>query len=360
MRHRETPSVRRVVGANLALFVGSVVLAFVVLEAGLRLYAGVPVWRITNFISDQADQFKLRTRVVYDARLGWVPKPNVHDRFFNTGAYGIRLANKVDRPVPQGAILVSGSSFAFGEEVDDNESWPANLETITGIPVINAAAGAWSPDQSIMRVEDLMEIARPKTIILGLVWRDVWGAEYEVNFGGWKPYYTAEAGDLVLHNVPVPRVTVSAQELGWVRSVVGYSYTVFWVAQRLGQQNWLYPGFTQFKRATPAGTGESITCLLIRRLKARAERDGSRLMLVMQYHYQDFREAQPPLSIAIVNCAGDAGADTIDSWRPLAEIYGDDPARFASLFTHGPGSHMSPAGNRLIAAEIARRLQTGN
>jgi hypothetical protein len=343
-----------------ALLAGSVIFALIVLEAGLRLYEGVHVLRVTNFIRDQVDQLRVHIRSVYDERLGWAPKPNVHDRFFNTGSYGIRLGNKVDRPVPQGAILVSGSSFAFGEEVDDNESWPADLETMTGIPVINAAAGAWSTDQVVMRTEDMIEIARPKTIILGLVWHDAWGAEYEINFGARKPYYTAEAGNLVLHNVPVPRFAGSTQELGWVRSVLGYSYTVFWIAQRLNLHDWLYAGHAEFKRATPVGTGEQITCLLLRRLRERTEREGIRLMLVMQYHYQDLQEAQPPLSKTILKCADDVGVDTIDSWRRLAEVLKDDPARFASLFNHGPGSHMSPAGNRLIASEIVRKMQTGN
>jgi hypothetical protein len=341
---------------------GSLVVTLILLEIGLRLYAGVPVLRVANFIRDRVDQSQAHPHSAYDEQLGWITKPNAHERRFNSGQYGIRLAGRVDRPVPQDAILAVGDSFTYGEEVDDDETWPADLETVTGTPVINAAAGAWGTDQIVMRAESMIDIAHPKILIIGFMWHDIGRAEYQINFGGQKPYFTVEAGELVLHNVPVPRFAGMVRELGWVRSVLGYSYTVFWLGQRLGLHHWLYGDYIEFKRVTPTGTGEQITCLLLKRLKEQAERERIRLMLVMQYAYLDFPGTRPAPSIAILDCARDFGVEALDTWSRLAELQASDPARFASLFNfyQGVASHMSPAGNRLVAGEIASRLQTGN
>jgi hypothetical protein len=255
-----------------------------------------------------------------------------------------------------------GYSFTYGEEVDDNQSWPADLETLNGMPVINAAAGAWGTDQIVLRAEAMIDVAHPKILILGFMWHDIGRAEYHINFGSQKPYFTVEAGELALHNVPVPRFAGMIRELGWVRSVLGYSYSLFWLGQRLGWHRLLYGGYTEFERATAAGTGEQITCLLLKRLEERAEQERIRLMLVMQYTYPDFPGTEPAPSIAVLACARNLGIEALDTWSRLAELQTSDPVRFASLFNFNQGvpSHMSPAGNRLVAEEIARRLHGGN
>jgi len=260
--------------------------------------------------------------------------------------------------VPQNAILAVGDSFTFGEEVNDNETWPAYLEIVTGTPVINAASGAWGTDQIAMRAEAVIDIAHPKILIVDFYSNDVERAEYQVLFGGEKPYYTIEAGELVLHNVPVPQVAM-AKQIGLLRSVLGYSYTVFWLARHLGYQHWLYGPFTEYKRATPEGTGAQITCLLLKRLKQRTEREGIRLLLVTQYASQDFLGPKPPTMVTAPDCSHGLGVEALDTWTRLAEIQASDPARFAALYNlyRGVASHMSAAGNSLIADEIARRLK---
>jgi hypothetical protein len=299
---------------------GSIIASLILLEIGLRLYAGVSVLRVANFmlrvanfIRDRVDQSKAHPHSAHDEQLGWITKPNTHERHFNSGEYGIRLAGRVDRPVPQHAILAVGDSFTFGEEVDDNESWPADLETMTGTPVINAAAAAWGADQIVLRAEAMIEVAHPKILIVSFFWGDIGRAEYRIGFGGQKPYYTVEAGELVLHNIPVPRFPGMVRKVGWVRAVLGYSYTFFWLGQRLGSQQWLYGDYVEFVRATPPGTGERITCLLLKRLKERTDRERIHLMLVMQYAYPDFPGNRPAPSIAVLDCARDFGVEVLDT-----------------------------------------------
>jgi hypothetical protein len=332
-----------------------------VFEVGLRLYDGVRVLRITNFIRDRVDQADVHYSV-YDEQLGWITKPDFHRRFFNTGRYGIRLAGGVDRPVPQGAILATGDSFTFGEEVDDNESWPAILETITHTQVVNAATGAWGTDQTVMRAEQMIEIAHPNVIVVGIFWPDMDRTEMAVFAGSPKPYFAIEEGELVLKNVPVPRFRGMMRELGLTRTILGYSYTVFWLGERLGLQHALYGAYTASQRAMPEGTGVRVTCLLLRRLKEQTDREHIRLLLVMQYAYQDFPGSQPAPAAAVLRCAADLTIATVDMWSLFDRIKAENPNRFHSFFNfrQSIASHMSAAGNAVVAEEIARRLKTDN
>jgi hypothetical protein len=199
---------------NAALIAASVLVTLAGMEVCLRLYAGIPLLELTNFIGDRVNRSKQDTGFLYDERLGWQVKPNLHGPSNTTDGYGVRVPNGTDRTLPIGAILASGDSFTFGSDVSDAESWPAYLETITGTPVVNAAVPGWGTDQIVMRAEDMIDIARPRTAIVDFLWYDIGRTEEEINFGAHKPYYTIEDDELVLHNVPVPPFEGRVHELG--------------------------------------------------------------------------------------------------------------------------------------------------
>ncbi|HEV2189263.1 MAG TPA: hypothetical protein VGR70_18785 [Stellaceae bacterium] len=347
---------------NIALIAVSMSVTFAVLEICLRLYDGIPLLQLTNFIGDRVNRAKQDTGFLYDERLGWQVKPNLHGPPNTTDAYGVRLPNNADRKLPVGAVLASGDSFTFGSDVSDAESWPADLEAMTGTPVVNAAVPGWGTDQIVMRAEDMIDIARPQTMIVDFLWYDIGRTEQEINFGAHKPYYTIEDNELVLHNVPVPPFEGRVHELGPVRGMLGYSYAVYWAAGRLGFDRWLGSVNTQVKRATPGGTGQRITCLLLKRLKQRTDQRGIRLIVVMQYGVGDFVRAQPKPAMDVISCAADMGAEVVDTWASIAEIYARDQALFRSLYIvqQSGWSHMSADGNRLIATMIADQLQSGS
>jgi hypothetical protein len=344
---------------NTALIAASVCVTLAVWEIGLRLHEGVRLLQFTNFIGDRVNRATQAGSALYDERLGWRLKPDVRSSDFNTGPYGIRLNSIASGAVPVGGILASGDSFTFGSDVSDTESWPAYLETITGTPVVNAAAPGWGTDQIVMRAEDMIDIARPQTVLVDFLWYDIGRAEEEINFGAHKPYYTVKDDQLVLHNVPVPPFVGRPGELGLFRGILGYSFAIYWAAERFGFEQWLGSINTIHKRATPGGTGVRVTCLLLKQLKERANADRTRLITVMQYGAGDFGRPQPDAAIAVISCAREMGIETVDTWSSLAEIHAKDQPLFRSLFLvqESGWSHMSADGNRLIALAIAHQLQ---
>src|SRR5690606_25037038 len=58
-------------------------------------------------------------------------------------------------PAPPGRpVLAVGDSFTFGDQVDDDETWPAYLERILQRPVRNGGVFGYSLAQAVLRAEE--------------------------------------------------------------------------------------------------------------------------------------------------------------------------------------------------------------
>jgi hypothetical protein len=99
-----------------------------------------------DFAADEINQQISNISILYDPVLGYYNKPDRRGANFTTSAMGVHLNHTLQPgdpspPLPTGGILAVGDSFVFGSEANDNESWPAYLEQILGVPVVNGAAG---------------------------------------------------------------------------------------------------------------------------------------------------------------------------------------------------------------------------
>ena len=150
------------------LAVVGLAMAAVGLEIGLRvLYPDVPIIR-------------------RDERVGTLARPNLdvrktfggHERVVRvaTNAFGLRGAE-----VPAGKtpglrrVLALGDSFTFGDAVEAEEAWPAQLETLLnrggGSPgrwhVVNAGIPGHGTAQQLLLSRLLEERVRPDVVVLG-------------------------------------------------------------------------------------------------------------------------------------------------------------------------------------------------
>jgi hypothetical protein len=347
---------------NAALVFLAVTIAIIGVGFVLKVIDGVPLFEFKNYARDYVDQFNRVRSSMYDERLGWRPKPNLRlsgpingvVKTESTDAYGDRSNADAGAGLPTGGILSSGDSFTYGADVGDDEAWPAYLHDMIGTPVTNASSKGWGTDQIVMRAEDMLDLVRPRTLIVAVYPPDIQRSELEIDFGAYKPYYTLDDGNLVLHGVPVPHLAASVHDLGWERGVLGYSYVAFWIARRLGR----WSTFNHTKQATAPGTGEKVTCLLLQRLKERLRADRIRPLLAMVYGNFDFPRGQPAPALRVIGCARELGYETVDTWAAFAKIFAADKARFDSLYVFPDRwSHMSGAGNKLVAEAIARQLR---
>jgi hypothetical protein len=155
--------------------------------------------------------FRSTYPAAYDPVLGWVPKAGVANND-NIWRSAVRIlgnsirSNGSEAPDILGTstILAVGDSLTFGDEVSDQETWPALLEQLTRVRTFNGEVFGYGVDQSTLRALDLAKRFAPKTIILELIVDDINRTQLSQRTGVKKPYFTVHGDDLTLQGVPVP------------------------------------------------------------------------------------------------------------------------------------------------------------
>jgi len=153
-----------------------------------------------------ADDFCL----MHDNRLGYAPKPGFRGAgasgwVVTIDANGFRScggaahAKDDDR-----AVLAVGDSYTFGEEVGDGDAWPAQLQRLSGLRVLNGGVSGYGFDQIVLRAEQLADRHEPTIIIVGFIADDIRRTEMRRLWGQDKPWFAIEGNQLVLRGSPVP------------------------------------------------------------------------------------------------------------------------------------------------------------
>jgi hypothetical protein len=340
--------------ARAALVAASIVLSLLLLELACRLVrlgpAGLAHWPnlARERMGNSADGAG-SCSYAYDAQVGWTSPPNCASAGYNVDADGFRKTNAPSE-LAEPPILVTGSSFAKGEEVADDESWPAYLQDMTRRRVLNAGVGGYSLDQSVLRTEQLVRQVKPLLVIVSFTPEDVPRSEFKVAWSREKPYFTAADGRLELHNVPVPGRPGAPVPQPLASRLLGWSALAELVADRLSIfDGWYYtetPG-------APRGSGAAVGCLLMQRLAGL----GVPVVVLAEYsrgHWmagdagkaRDFAKSGPVLA-----CAEKAGLTALSLAEPLKPAIAKRGVD--ALFR---SDHHSAEGNRATAEAILQEL----
>src|SRR5262245_25914674 len=347
--------------ANLALLAVSLLFSLVFIEGSYRLAAGLPVFQLTNWRVDQVSTNRLGERAVFDPVMGWSLKPWTDIDGFETIDHGIRR-NFDETTVRTGAVLAVGDSFTEGWEVAGEESWPAVLEKVTGVPIVNAGVGGYGSDQIVMRAEQLLPIVKPKVLIIGFLESDIQRAGHSV-FGAPKPWFTVENDELRYHP-PEPLEPRPQGMLGSaadkVRDGLGYFATADFILARLDPNYWYSTGTEVHYHKVDMDEAD-VTCRLLKRLKVQADKDGVRTLLFMQYYAGIIFESDKPPRHAqrVLACAQDMGMRVVDQFAFLRRMIVVDPWSMKEYYMHNGETygHMSAKGNRHAAHLLALALR---
>lgn len=116
----------------------------------------------------------------FSPQLGWEPKKNSRSEFDKTiitfNSAGIRGTKEYALTKPTGwtRILVVGDSFSFGEEVNDEETFSAQLEkTSPNTEVLNFAVHGYGIDQMLQRFENQGLLYQPDIVIFAFISDDM-------------------------------------------------------------------------------------------------------------------------------------------------------------------------------------------
>lgn len=157
------------------------VLMLAVVEIGLvlavRLARGSFPWLITE--KDEVprlDVNALRKFIEYsfDPHLGWVRKPNSSgtehgqkgEITFQIDSTGSRSGGP-EHLVP--VVAAFGDSYVFCRQVEDHETWEAQLAVRKGLGVLNYGVGNYGVDQALLRYEGMVLPSTVRIVVLGFV-----------------------------------------------------------------------------------------------------------------------------------------------------------------------------------------------
>jgi hypothetical protein len=351
--------------ANVALLLFSVLAALLAVEFGYRLVAGLPLLKLADWRTEHVVMVNLgELKAIPDPVLGWTnTSSSYNEDGYTTIEYGVRK-NFTETTIRTGGMLAAGDSFTEGWEVKDQESWPAIVEKLTSVPVINAGTGGYGADQTILRAEQMLPIVRPKILLIGFHEIAIDRAGHTV-FGAPKPYFTIDGGELRYHAAtfvePREKNSIAWMAAYRIREALGYSAFADYLLSRLNPNFWHGdPDRILYQRS---GADEvAVTCALLKRLKSRADQDGVRMMLVLQYYATLILESDRPgaHSQAVAACARDIGIRVVDQFASLRAIVaagGPSIIHDYYWFYDGNFGHMTAKGNEHAANLIYAALR---
>jgi lysophospholipase L1-like esterase len=341
-------------GGRLALLAASIVATLVVLELGCRLALGGQYLRHwPNLVLDLREGTARYAQQVlsHDPELGFTPRPGNVRPDGTHDADGMRstppLAGVADRPL----LLATGDSFTYGEEVDDAETWPSQLQTLLRVRVVNGGVGSYGLDQIVLRTERLARTLRPQAIVVSFIADDLRRNELSRFVGLDKPHFVPTADGLALTPGPVPLPRPARQSLSVWHHALGWSALLDAVLSRIGwPEDWPYDSV----RALPPGSGERMACPLMKRLATLAVP----LLVVAQYDpaaWQGDATAaeQRRQAKAVLHCAEQAGLAVLDTYDTFTTAAG----RQATQQLFAPQDHLDARGNAIIARAVADALK---
>jgi len=355
--------------ANAVLVTLSLAVSIVGAEIVYRVYHGISLLEMRDFHPNR-NRGDLAGINEYDPLLGWKLRPSASFRGIPNHAgltydittidHGIRRNSSRSEYAENGAVLVVGDSFAVGSEVNDHETWPAQLEEIILQRVLNAAAGGWGTDQMIMRAETLLPLVAPKAVIVAFLDQDILRAGFS-SYGRPKPFFDVQNGRLVHRNLPVPiHVDPPSFAIGKLRASLAWSAAANDLMTAAFPSLWLGAQGQQFR--TIGNDPVEVTCRLLHRLKTELDSRNIAGLLLMQYGEPVRRLYQRPDDARLViECADLLGYYVVDEYSPMRNLALGNVATFESFFVHPRDrsvfGHMSNRGNAFVASLVAPTLE---
>lgn len=195
---------RKTVLLKWGLLLASVVIGLALAEGALRLFFAKSLYLFH-------DERTLLCR--HDTTLGWFPLAG-----HKAAGYGSRLffieqnqdGFRGPEPVKDGRPVMAflGDSFTWGYDVNASERFTDKLQAQhPEWNLVNLAVSGYGTDQEYLLLQQEFETYHPRIVFLMFCTEtDEKDNCSNFRYGGYyKPYYTVENNQLVLHGVPVPR-----------------------------------------------------------------------------------------------------------------------------------------------------------
>jgi hypothetical protein len=317
-------------------------------EALIRLFRA-PL-HFGSFRELRTDMLKRNYPAARDPLLGYVPRAGFASRDNHWGTAvtidqdGMR-SNGGPTPAGERVVAAVGDSFTFGDQVDDDASWPAQLERSLGQPVKNGGVFGYSFTQAALRGEQMLERFPVSTLVVAFIADDLTRSEFSWRYGP-VPWFDLVGDGIELRGVPVDHARPSDHAGKAWKDFFGHSALVDAVLANT-LRRWWYEDEKQATVPHLAGKGEELGRRIVDRLAGKCRERGVRLLLVLQ------GERVRPDGVAVLRHAAARGVQTLDLASQFVARKAADP----SLQDRWFDGHMTREGNGWVAEQIAAALR---
>ena len=225
----------------------------------------------------------------HDPDLGWVHIPDrVHRDFYGSGltlSIGkLGLRNNPNLPAEQESeqyrVVCLGDSFTLGYGVDDAETFPVWLQSLSPrVQVINMGQGGYSVGQCYLWFRRLRDELKPGCVVLSMIVDDIWRMQSTRMMNGYSmPHFQLEGDRLVISGQPVPRKIQTGKSL----EPGGQAASFFLEHTAIGQTTRRMLG-TASNREQADARNEllEVAVAIIQALQGVVERSGGQFVLVL-------------------------------------------------------------------------------
>ncbi|MBL8752777.1 MAG: hypothetical protein JNK15_05705 [Planctomycetes bacterium] len=284
--------------------------------------------------------------------LGYVPQPGASGRDNHWGTLvsidqdGMRRNG--DGPTPAGdrVLAAVGDSFTFGDQVDDDASWPACLERRLQQPVKNGGVFGYSLAQAVLRAEDMLARFPVGTLVVAFIPDDLTRCEYSRRYTP-QPVFELDGDGLALRNVPLDHDAVANDAGKAWKDALGHSALVDAILANT-LRAWWFENEKQVTAPGLQGKGPEIGKRLLARIAAACKPRDVRLLVVL------LGDKPTDAAIDVLRDAAGRGIATLDLASRFVELERADASLKAKWFA----GHMTRHGNDWVAGEIAAALRT--
>jgi len=285
--------------------------------------------------------------------LGYAPKPNFASRDNHWGtqvsidADGMRRNGDGPPPAGDRVIAVVGDSFTFGDEVDDDATWPAALERTLGIPVKNGGVFGYSLTQAVLRAEAMLERFPVSMLVVSFIPDDLTRCEFVKRYT-LLPVFRPDGDGLRLEGPPLDHAGQGDDSAKAWKDALGHSALVDAVLANT-VRHWWFENEKQVTADGLTGLGPELGRRLLDRIAARCRERGAALLIVLQG-----RDDLPAGRAVLAHAAG-RGLRTLDLVQSYLDARAKDPGVQQRWFR----GHMTREGNEWAAQQIAAALRAG-
>lgn len=343
--------------AKVLLSLTGIVFIFLVLEVGARVYKGEYGFR--NFLEDRINLFRSAYPVQFDPELGWIPEENFSNtvNIWKTNVSiledGIRFnGNEENSDLKEDSdlILAVGDSFTFGDEVSDNETWPAVLKKIANKKVVNGGVFGYGIDQSFLRMKVLVAKYNPDIVIFSFIPADVGRSQLSKRTSYPKPYFEVQNGNLVLKE---DHITLPPEKrLDPLRKILGYSFFTHGFMMNVFRKYW-FLGFRESELVH--SDGQEVACLIFKEIKNFALMEGIKdIYILVQYPKHPNEHIFPQLD-KLLQCVDQNYLVLIDLRSDLISLKNNDYKKYKTFFSI-EHDHMTFEGNRFVADILLQNM----